>query len=98
MKGKLNRFVGFNQVWLNCPQPLCMDPSTDAIMPIHESLLIFRGRFVWTVNETVLPLIKHAKPIKELFPDIPDHIDDAFKDNYKKYYFIKVCLINDIFN
>lgn len=52
--------VGFNQVWVGCPQPLCISPGFDGILSLSSIadpsvhmrshmnlLLLFRGNYFW---------------------------------------------------
>jgi hypothetical protein len=80
------KFLGFNQVWLGCPQPLCIQGGIDAILKeegFEENTInikIFRGKYYWEIgNYSEPPLVENAKLISDMWKDgLKPPIDAAF--------------------
>ncbi|CAG2165500.1 unnamed protein product [Oppiella nova] len=56
--------VGFNYLWLGCPQSLCLSGTIDAATRLtNGSVYVFRGNYYWDLKYP--PLVKYAKSVIE---------------------------------
>ena len=56
------RFIGFNYLWLGCPQALCLSPRIDsATILTNGSAYVFRGNYYWDLK--FAPLVGRAHKI-----------------------------------
>ncbi|RWS02811.1 hypothetical protein B4U79_16578 [Dinothrombium tinctorium] len=74
-------FGGWNQVFLGCPQPLCIDATFDAMSAKSDNLLIFRGLFYWNLSQNAQPTVQNAHKTKTQFASVNNFVDAAAGDS-----------------
>jgi len=63
------KFIGFNEVWIGCPQPLCLNGAIDAILKGESddesalNIIIFSWKVLFWEIETIVkpPLVENGK-------------------------------------
>ncbi|RWS24105.1 matrix metalloproteinase-14-like isoform X3 [Leptotrombidium deliense] len=84
------KLLGFNQVWLGCPQPICLTPTIDAMIRLKNgTLLLFRGAYFWQLPTNAPPLVKHAKKIEKEWRGLSAYLDAAYTDRQGDCVFFK---------
>ncbi|RWS14465.1 matrix metalloproteinase 1-like protein [Dinothrombium tinctorium] len=84
------KFLGFNQVWFGCPQPMCLTPSVDTIIKLNGgSIYFFRGKYFWLLDKILPPFVKDAKQISEYWQQLPPYLDASYTDRQENNIFIK---------
>ncbi|XP_054164793.1 uncharacterized protein LOC128962443 [Oppia nitens] len=93
------KFIGFNQVWLGCPQPLCISPGFDGILsmnqfygyPYHYSrsaknnmIVLFRGNYFWYYDFST-----DKPPTHPPLTDNAIRIDERFVDSRAMRYVLQ---------
>ncbi|RWS30635.1 hypothetical protein B4U80_12279 [Leptotrombidium deliense] len=63
--------AGFNQVWLGCPQPLCLYGILDAAVSTDNNMYLFSGKHVWIFDHSkkkgMVPLTRNAMQMNRKF-------------------------------
>jgi len=84
--------MGFNQIWFDCPQPICIDAGLDAVTNDDSgNLMVFRGRYYWVLEDNSSYQVSKARLISDHFDQVPSHLDSVARISQKQNtYFFKV--------
>ncbi|RWS27156.1 hypothetical protein B4U80_13731 [Leptotrombidium deliense] len=85
---------GWNQIFLGCPQPVCIDGRFDAMLSNESNVILaFRGKYFWKIaadGNGKTPTVQNAMLIRKYFPSIDTYLTAATSDQFANLYLFDV--------